>query len=72
MAMACGIEIKRAGKLRMLALLCSLARATISFVQQRADLMSWYLFAVIDAPFPLPQIIIPKSTVLEETSFATG
>ena len=71
-ASACGIEIYLAGKLRILALLCCFAKATISLFQQRAALISWCLFAVIAAPFPEPHIMIPKSESPVATDSATG
>ena len=61
-----------AGKLRIFALLCCLANFANSLFQQSAALIFWCLFAVIAAPFPLPQTIIPRSEFLLATSFATG
>ena len=43
---ACGKEIKRAGRLNILASLCSLANWTISFVQHKALRTFWCLFYI--------------------------
>ena len=65
-------ETKRAGILKIFALLCWRDNVLNSAVQHRAERISGYLFAVMFAPFPLPQIIIPRSALPSRTSVATG
>ena len=60
------------GMLIMFALLCCLAKDAISSLQQIAALIPLCLFAVIAAPFPLPQTITPMSAFPSFTSFDTG
>ena len=54
-------EIKRAGKLKIFASLCWRARTAMCEFQQSAERILLCLFAVILAPFPLPQIMMPIS-----------
>ena len=60
------------GMLMMLALLCCFAKEAISSLQQIAALIPSCLFAVIAAPFPLPQTITPMSAFFSLTSTDTG
>jgi len=64
--------VKRAGIHRILALLWSLIKDTISLFQQIPALISEYLLAVIATPFALPHIKIPYFELLFITSLATG